>query len=540
MRSLFTDRTLQAARAIVWVSALQAQQEHAPSGFGVPVRPGWDPDGSPSVPDFEEDPAPKRYHALAITLIMAACGRAFVNSEDVAPAPDWALYDEYLIRLQQQTTITQHETVAQLNAMNLAVGADLLHLGLTSSDATEPAVAAIADAAAMTVWLRGAGLVDQLASLANEQADWKVTGRTHGRPAAPTTWGMRWAGYAEALSAAVQTGVSAGVLRARRIGAGPVGNHAGWWLMACEGKPFGSGEAVSGTRGTPEYDLALLTDCATGRARLGLDDLMDQLVGYRPYSTDHEADGDEPEVTGEPGTLQYSLTLANNRAWAARYSPEGIGGAVAAWNAPGTQQLPHHSYTAYWGAADQIALVVRKITRDLRAAILLDEAIEQRQGGQVGSSAMPHKHNPVLTERAAALSHVVTGYTAMGRGSAESWLEGDVAESASRRVWLPGMFLAVDAMLITLHRALQRLQVDPFASERHHDEQGQELGTFDELTRLVQEGTVGRTEAHRRIATGRVIPRQPGSTGLSGWTAASVGRVLADGLTADSNPIRWE
>jgi len=67
--------------------------------------------------------------------------------------------------------------------------------------------------------------------------------------------------------------------------------------------------------------------------------------------------------------------------------------------------------------------------------------------GQKGSSAMPHKRNPVVAERICGLARVVRGHALVGLENVALWHERDISHSSAERVVIPDAFLALDYML---------------------------------------------------------------------------------------------
>lgn len=102
-----------------------------------------------------------------------------------------------------------------------------------------------------------------------------------------------------------------------------------------------------------------------------------------------------------------------------------------------------------------IATSVHKFANDLRLLSNLREMEEPFERRQVGSSAMPHKRNPMLCERATGLARLVIAWSQIGwQTAAEQWLERTLDDSSAKRVVVPESFLAVDGMLqIILHIA---------------------------------------------------------------------------------------
>jgi adenylosuccinate lyase len=91
---------------------------------------------------------------------------------------------------------------------------------------------------------------------------------------------------------------------------------------------------------------------------------------------------------------------------------------------------------------DRFALEVRHLARtEVR------EVEEPFGRGQKGSSAMPHKRNPVVAERICGLARVVRGFATVGLENVALWHERDISHSSAERIVLPDAFLAVDYML---------------------------------------------------------------------------------------------
>jgi adenylosuccinate lyase len=91
---------------------------------------------------------------------------------------------------------------------------------------------------------------------------------------------------------------------------------------------------------------------------------------------------------------------------------------------------------------DKFALEIRHLARtEVR------EVEEPFARGQKGSSAMPHKRNPVVAERICGLARVVRGAALVGFENVALWHERDISHSSAERVILPDAFLALDYML---------------------------------------------------------------------------------------------
>ena len=105
---------------------------------------------------------------------------------------------------------------------------------------------------------------------------------------------------------------------------------------------------------------------------------------------------------------------------------------------------------------DRFALEIRHLARtEVR------EVEEPFGRGQKGSSAMPHKRNPIVAERICGLARLVRGYAVVGLENVALWHERDISHSSAERVALPDAFLAVDYMLDRFAWLVEGLVVRP-------------------------------------------------------------------------------
>ena len=89
------------------------------------------------------------------------------------------------------------------------------------------------------------------------------------------------------------------------------------------------------------------------------------------------------------------------------------------------------------------------------------EAQERFKKGQKGSSAMPHKRNPILSERICGIARVVRGYSLVGLEDVALWHERDISHSSAERVVLPDSSIATDYMLAKMTSLIDGLLVYP-------------------------------------------------------------------------------
>jgi adenylosuccinate lyase len=116
--------------------------------------------------------------------------------------------------------------------------------------------------------------------------------------------------------------------------------------------------------------------------------------------------------------------------------------------------------------------------------------------GQTGSSAMPHKRNPILSERIAGLARILRGYALAGLEDQALWHERDISHSSVERIALPGATTLLHYMLVKFRGLVDGLVVRP---ERMRENIERGLGLFASsrlLTALVETGGMPRDKAY--------------------------------------------
>ena len=108
------------------------------------------------------------------------------------------------------------------------------------------------------------------------------------------------------------------------------------------------------------------------------------------------------------------------------------------------------------GTLERIATEIRHLQRSE-----ISEAFEPFGKEQKGSSAMPHKRNPVLTERVCGLARVVRGNLVTALENTALWHERDISHSSAERVIFPDACATVDYMAIEMTKVLRGLEVRP-------------------------------------------------------------------------------
>lgn len=87
--------------------------------------------------------------------------------------------------------------------------------------------------------------------------------------------------------------------------------------------------------------------------------------------------------------------------------------------------------------------------------------------GQKGSSAMPHKRNPITSERLSGLARVIRGNALVALENVALWHERDISHSSAERIILPDSCMLLDFMLVQLRTLVERLQIYPERMEKN-------------------------------------------------------------------------
>ena len=142
---------------------------------------------------------------------------------------------------------------------------------------------------------------------------------------------------------------------------------------------------------------------------------------------------------------------------------------------------------------DRFALEIRHLARtEVR------EVEEPFARGQKGSSAMPHKRNPIVAERICGLARLVRGYAVVGMENVALWHERDISHSSAERVALPDAFLAIDYMLDRFAWLVEGLVVRPERMRANLETTGGLFFSQRLLLALVDSG-LDRDAAYRMV-----------------------------------------
>jgi adenylosuccinate lyase len=322
-------------------------------------------------------------------------------------------------RIAEIERTTEHDVIAFVSQVAEVVGPEgrYLHLGLTSSDVVDTALALQLRAAGDILVRDSDRLLASIVSRARAEAGTVMMGRTHSVHAEPTTFGLKLAGWAfevdrgrARLSAALDE-VATGKV------SGPVGTYSHL---------------------DPDLEVDVLS--ALG---LRLDPISTQIVQRDRHAT-----------------LLAAIAILG-------------------------------------GSLERFATEIRNLQHTE-----IGEVQEPFKAQQKGSSAMPHKRNPIISERIAGLARLLRGYAITGFENQPLWHERDISHSSAERVILPDATIVLDYMLVKMTSLIDGLLV---RGERMRENIERGLGLHASsrvLVALVEQGGLPRDEAYAIVQRG--------------------------------------
>jgi adenylosuccinate lyase len=364
---------------------------------------------------------------VEIAVARAQTARGLVPAEALAAIESRARVDVGRIAEIEQTT--DHDVIAFVSQVAEAVGPEgrYLHLGLTSSDVVDTALALQLRAAGERLLADADRLLATLVARARAEAGTVMMGRTHSVHAEPTTLGLKIAGWAFELD------------RDRR-------------RLAAAVDEIGTGK-VSGPVGTYSHLDPDLEAEVLGTLGLHVDPVSTQIVQRDRHAA-----------------LLTAIALTG-------------------------------------GSLERFATEVRNLQHTE-----IGELQEPFRVGQKGSSAMPHKRNPILSERIAGLARLLRGYAMTALENQPLWHERDISHSSAERVLLPDATILLDYMLVKMTGLVEGLIVRP-ERMRENIERGLGLHASSHvLIALVEDGGMSREDAYaivQRAALRAADERRP-------------------------------
>jgi len=154
----------------------------------------------------------------------------------------------------------------------------------------------------------------------------------------------------------------------------------------------------------------------------------------------------------------------------------------------------------YFATLGVVASTIERLATEIRH-LQRSEVLEVEEyfsEGQKGSSAMPHKRNPVLTENLTGLSRMVRAYALPALENVALWHERDISHSSVERMIGPDATVTLDFALARLTSVVDKLVVYPETMKRNLDGLGGLVHSQRVLLALTQKGA-SREEAYRLV-----------------------------------------
>jgi len=319
-------------------------------------------------------------------------------------------------RIEELERTTDHDVIAFVSQVAESVGPEgrFVHLGLTSSDVVDTALALQLRAAGDLLLRDTDRLLEELVTRARAEAGTVMMGRTHSVHAEPTTFGLKLAGWAFEVD------------RGRRRLAEAIDEVATGKLSG----PVGTYSHLE-----PEIEAEVMTEL-----ELRVDQASTQIVQRDRHAA-----------------LLTAIAILG-------------------------------------GSLERFATEIRNLQHTE-----IGEVQESFRAGQKGSSAMPHKRNPILSERVAGLARVLRGYAGTALENQPLWHERDISHSSAERVILPDGTILLDYLLQKMASLIRDLVVRP---ERMRENIERGLGLYASsrvLLALVERAGLPREQAYEIV-----------------------------------------
>ncbi len=165
-----------------------------------------------------------------------------------------------------------------------------------------------------------------------------------------------------------------------------------------------------------------------------------------------------------------------------------------------TQVIPRDRHAMYFATLGVIASSIERLAIEVRHLQRTEvlEAEEYFSPGQKGSSAMPHKRNPVLTENLTGLARMVRGYVTPALENVALWHERDISHSSVERYIGPDATITLDFALGRLTGVMEKLVIYPERMQKNLDRMGGLVHSQRVLLALTQAG-VSREDSYKIV-----------------------------------------
>ena len=165
-----------------------------------------------------------------------------------------------------------------------------------------------------------------------------------------------------------------------------------------------------------------------------------------------------------------------------------------------TQVIPRDRHAMFFATLGVIASSMERLATEIRHMQRTEvlEVEEFFSEGQKGSSAMPHKRNPVLTENITGLARMVRAYVTPAMENVVLWHERDISHSSAERMFGPDATVTLDFALNRLAGVIEKLLIYPANMQKNLDRLGGLVHSQRLLIALTQKGA-SREDAYRHV-----------------------------------------
>lgn len=190
-------------------------------------------------------------------------------------------------------------------------------------------------------------------------------------------------------------------------------------------------------------------------------------------------------------------TFANIDPFVEEYVAEKMGLSVEPIS---TQVIPRDRHAEFFAVLGVIASSIERVATEIRHLQRTEvrEAEEFFSKGQKGSSAMPHKRNPILTENLTGLARIVRMAVVPAMENVALWHERDISHSSVERMIGPDATVTLDFALARLTNVIDKLVIYPDAIERNLNQMGGLVFSQRVLLALTQAG-ISREDSYRLV-----------------------------------------
>ena len=166
-----------------------------------------------------------------------------------------------------------------------------------------------------------------------------------------------------------------------------------------------------------------------------------------------------------------------------------------------SQVLPRDLHAEYISTIALIATSIENWATEIRGLQRseIHEVEEHFRAGQKGSSAMPHKHNPIGSENLCGMARVLRGQVVTALEDVSLWHERDISHSSAERIILPDSTIGIDYMLNRFNRILTNLDVFPETMLKNIDRTYGLVYSQRLLLKLIDEAGLSREQAYDMV-----------------------------------------